>query len=128
MGPLAPVRRGGAHALSRVEHVGIGGLRQDLRERDRLPVRRIISCAAACAARRTSASLSRPASARALLRAPRVAERWPRTPPAGLPYPTGRAHIHNLVLIWREQPLTLGERGQGREHPLTSVEGGHSFP
>jgi hypothetical protein len=27
----------------------------------------------------------------------------------------GVAYIHNLVLIWREHLLTLGERGQGRD-------------
>ena len=56
--------------------------------------------------------------------APRVTERWPRTPLEGSPLETALpsahtrcAHIHNLVLIWREQPLAFGEGG--RDHPLT---------
>src|ERR1700738_5298681 len=39
------------------------------------------------------------------------------------PHTTGCAHIHNLVLIWREQPLAFGEGG--RDHPLTLDPGPH---
>src|ERR1700738_4515997 len=39
------------------------------------------------------------------------------------PHTTRCANIHNLVLIWREQPLAFGEGG--RDHPLTLDPGPH---
>src|ERR1700726_890770 len=39
------------------------------------------------------------------------------------PHARARAHIHKLVLIWRKQVLTRGERG--RDHPLTLGVGPH---